>query len=391
MITDTNKPHIKACNTSIEGLLDRLDGHLKGAPVGEEGRHLRYRRSDLVLAISHPGGGNKRVAAHSYSLWCEGIGVLHSGFAYPGSSCAIALPTTSRSVHQLMGRVSSCRHVEDTWHSTDIKFTHRVDPHMFIDRAQKSASNNENDVEISNLCGRLLYLDDSEIDHLLMAHYLGGSGVELISMKAEDEAIECLRSSMIDIFLCDLNLGGTHSGVEVVRRAREIGFTGPIAVVSAETSPAKLALAKSAGAEHQLGKPYQRPVLIELLTKLHREAGAIVSGGVIYSALDDQADMEALLKAFVTEAKLLAERIQQGIRSQDFEGARQLCLNIKGSAAGYGFARLGLAAEEAIRGLDSTMSLEETRAPLRMLTLTCSRIGVRKAAKQSTGGGEKLC
>jgi CheY-like chemotaxis protein len=388
MSTDKGAAVAKGTAQKLEEILDRLDRQERDAATGpaaasaaKKTRRCQFRRSNVFVSVEQPGGGPAtRVAAHTRSLWCEGTCFLWPRFTYSGSTCAVTLVTNDKESVTLPGVITNCRHVEGALHEVEVKFKQSVDPLSFTEPTRTGAVDSQGSVELSNLHGKILHLDDSELDHKLLAHHLRGSGIELTAVKTAAEAVAALKKSMFDIFLTDLNLGSGGSGVDAVKAARAAGFSGPIVLLTAENSQGKLAVAKSAGTDHFLAKPYQRNTLVQLMIQLHKAVGAVTSGDALYSTLEDQSEVEEFLAGYVLESKQIALRIQAGIVAHDLEAVRELCLNVKGTAVGYGFGPLGLAAEEALRALDGTSSLEESRPQLRMLTLMCGQLGIRRSA-----------
>jgi CheY-like chemotaxis protein len=364
--------------SKLEDILDRLDAAAGITTSDRNQRRWNYRRMDTQACFEHPGGGVTRVSACTRSLWCEGMSLLCAGFVYSGSVFKTNLKSRDGESMGVVGTIVSCRHIDGLFHEIEVKFNQRIDPHLFIDATRNSNGESTAPVDLPSLRGKVLHLDDSEADSRLLMHHLRGSGIELKSVRKAEEALEALKTADFDIFLCDLNLGGGSDGILVVKKVREFGFCGPIVVMSAETNVSKVAAMKAAGAEHVLAKPYQRNALIQMMVKMHQQVGAIVDGEVLYSTLSDEPETDELLANYVASTQQTVKDMQKPILARDLSAVREYCLNIHGTAAGYGFIPLGLAAEEAIRALDSTMSVEEARPQIRRLTLLCGQLGLRR-------------
>lgn len=374
---DDKRTPVKAVDPRTEEILDRLERQANEAagPNSKRERRWTYRRHGLVANVEHPGGGFAKMTTHPISLWAEGIEVLCSGFTYPGSACTVVLVAKDGETISTRGVVVSCKHVERVLHYAEIKFTQRIDPHMFIDSPKGDASAQ---LDLPNLHGKILHIDDSEFDAKLLAHHLRGSNIELKAVKTPAEAMEAINSAMFDIVLCDLNLGSGHDSLALIRDIRSSGFAGPIVIMSADSHPDKLAAAKTAGADQVLAKPYARNLLVQSMIKLHQEVGAVTTGEVLYSTLGDQLGTDDLLADYVKATTNVSQQLQTAIIARDLDAVRELCLSLKGSAPGYGFATLGKAAEESLKSLDGTMSIDEAKPKLRMLMLMCSNLGLRK-------------
>ena len=388
-MTTAERAAPKPDSVRIGEILDRLDAQASEPSNATAERRKHYRRAKPSATIDHPAGGTARLVAHSRLLWSEGMVLLSAGFTYPGSIFTGTLVSSDGESMGVRGRVVDCRHVEGVYHEVEVKFSSRVDVSMFVD-APSNPGGGSAAIDLPNLQGRVLYLDDSEVDARLLGHYLKGSNIKLKSVRTAAEALAQLRAELYDIFVSDLNLDGGTDGLPVVASARADGFTGPIAVLTAETSPAKVAAVRAAGIDHVLSKPYQRNSLIQMMVTLHQLAGAVGSGEVVYSTLSDQPETEELLAAYVADVRKATQELQKATVSGDFAAVRGHCLSLRGSAPGYGFPSLGAAAEEAVEALDATLSVAHARPKLRTLLLMCDQLGIRKAAAPAKPDAERL-
>ncbi|HEY0010044.1 MAG TPA: response regulator [Tepidisphaeraceae bacterium] len=368
----------KAASNKVEEIQDRLDAQADGKASANRERRWPYRRPNINLTVEHPGGGIAKVAAYSRSLWCEGISVLCTGFSYPGSSSMIVLTSKDGGSMSVRGNIVSCRYVEGQFHEVEMKFNQRIDPHLFIEPANGATGETAAPVELQNLRARILHLDDSEADSRLLAYHLRGSGMEFKSVRTTDEALQSLREQVFDIFLSDLNLGKGIDVIPAVRVAREQEFNGPIIILTAETNPAKLAAVEAAGADQIISKPYQPTALVQTLVKLHEQVGALTIGEVIYSTLGDQPEIDELLATYVASVQQIVADLQKAVVARDLTAVRELCLNIKGTAPGYGFAPLGTAAAAAITALDASNAVNGAKPQLRALTLLSGQLALRR-------------
>jgi len=377
----------KPGEANIQSLLDRLDRVSVAAEAAGKARlkprerRYAYRRSNLGVAVEHPGGGVARFRAHARNISCGGIGLLYHGFLYARSSCNVTLRKRDNTPHMLAATVIYCRHVEGPFHLIGLRFAERLDP-LFLEAHRGEANETDELVDLPNLRGRIVHLDDSPMDHKLLEYNLRGSGIRLIPVTTPAEALAALKDGRGEILFCDLNLGRGIDGATVIRDARKQGFTGPIVVITAENGGARLAEVKAAGADRTLPKPYERRALLQVLMAVHQQVGAVASSDVVYSSLSDQPGITDLLVAYIEEVQRIVKDVEAGMVADDFSAVRELCLNIKGSAVGYGFTPLGQAAEATVKALDATMSIEEARAQLRTLTLLCGSLAVRRVGPE---------
>lgn len=393
MVSEKTLPRTKYDESQLRDILVRLDrkdkqlvAHASGAS-SDDGAERRwpYARSGITIDIEHPGGGSTRVYAYARCIWSDGISVIAGSFCYPRSTCTVTLVSKDKEKLAAHGTVTVCRHVEGAVHEWELKFNRRIDPQLFCENDKAgSDSPDAGRFDLTSLCGKILFLDDAEIFHHLLAHHLRGSGIELKFCKTPQEAMRLMDETAFDIFLVDFNLGTDGDSIRTVLHARKSGFTGPIVTLTAETSASKLAAIRTAGATHLLAKPYQRQTLLDLMIRLHNEVGAICPSASIFSSLEEQPELAGLLTEYIASTKKTAEQIGEAIKAQSLDQVRELLLNIKGSAIGYGFARLGAAAEDALKALDSTMSIDESKSRLRPVLLLCGKLSLRAAPDART-------
>jgi len=365
-------------------LLNRLDkatggaGAVPGEVRASRRKHPRwqYRQSDILLTVEHSAGGASRLLVCARNLSAGGISFLHGGYLYPGSRCIVILRKFDRQKTEVTAVVVNCRHVEGIVHEVGLKFDHRVEPRMFLQTAQPRVKGALDALELPNLRGRVLYIDDSETEQMMLAHHLQPTGVHLTMASDAPSALAQLAQEPIDIVLCVLDLGG-ESGAELIRKMRGAHFQGPIVLVTAETDDARIAEARQAGADQLLSKPYAADELLALLGELHQQVGALASSDLMYSSTEDQAGMPGLIAQYIEHARQVAEQLQRADEAEELPRVRTLCLDLKGSAPGVGFARLGDLANEALHLLDTTGSLNAAAAQIKQLRVMCERLGLR--------------
>jgi CheY-like chemotaxis protein len=376
MATEKTSP-TKHVDPKVQEILDRLDLKAQDPSLPKITNRWRYRRPGMSITIEHPAGGTARGVCHARMIWREGIALLCPNFSYPGSVCTLVLVSIEGDLMSIRGTVELCRHIQAGYHEVELKFSQCIDPQMFVESSGLGTDATPN-VEPSNLRARIIHLDDSEADAKLLAHHLRGSGIELISFRKAADALAHISSHQpFDIFLCDLNLGRDGDSLPVIRAVRnEHEFTGPIVAVTAESHPPKLAAVKEAGADSFLAKPFSRESLMKVIISLHHQVGAI-AGEMLFSSLSDQPDIEELLASYIASVKETSAHIEAAIIAKDLDTVRSLCLNVKGTAAGYGFSPLSRAAEETIRVLDSSMGIDEARPKLRSLMLMTGQLALK--------------
>ncbi len=122
---------------------------------------------------------------------------------------------------------------------------------------------------------RILVVDD---DHRIVkttCDILKIKGYEPIAAYSGEEGVEKVRSDAPDCVLMDIKMAGI-SGVEALKRMKEIVPLLPIILVSAYATDNLMEEAKRAGAYAILSKPLNFPMIFSFLTLLRKEESILV-------------------------------------------------------------------------------------------------------------------
>lgn len=113
---------------------------------------------------------------------------------------------------------------------------------------------------------KALVVDDDKITLELLTYQLTAEGFETLSAENGADGLEYVRESEFDIILTDLNLPDM-SGIEMVRRSKEISPQTEIIMVTGFGSTEKAIEATKAGAFHYVEKPVDFDELFLLIQK----------------------------------------------------------------------------------------------------------------------------
>jgi len=127
-------------------------------------------------------------------------------------------------------------------HGTVVRiFVERAEPEEEIDAPLASLSNSLTGV-------RVLVVDDEASARDAMEGILTRWGCEVSTARGVNEAVDRAREERPDVVLCDLSLGDSGTGIDVVARLREeCGPTLACAFVTGESAPERIAAARAAG------------------------------------------------------------------------------------------------------------------------------------------------
>jgi CheY-like chemotaxis protein len=117
----------------------------------------------------------------------------------------------------------------------------------------------------NNLKGlKLLVVEDSPDNRMLIQTYLKFSGAELTMAHDGEEALQKVALSTPDIILMDIQMPKLD-GHEAIRRLRADGYLRPIIALTAHAMREERQKCFEAGCSDYLTKPIQRDHLIEVL------------------------------------------------------------------------------------------------------------------------------
>ncbi len=115
-------------------------------------------------------------------------------------------------------------------------------------------------------CPRVLIVDDSETNRMLIGLLLQEMGYEISEAADGEDAIRSFDPYAHDIILMDIQMPGI-SGIEAARTLRAMGAAAPIFAVSAGTSLLDAAASEKDLFDGFIGKPIDKNLLRDLLQK----------------------------------------------------------------------------------------------------------------------------
>ena len=368
-------------------LLDQLDAReaAEDARVGRRNTRASYRRSDVHIVVHHPGGSDTERRVFTRDLSAGGMSFIHGGYLHVGTRVDVGLHRYVGGDDEVSGVVRHCDHIAGSWHAVGVKFEQRVFPKLYLD--PEHAATMIGDVrDPSSIVGRVLLLDDSDLDRRLIAHHLRHTRIELVGVGRLDQACEALANQTADrpfgLVIVDLHLADDEATIapeEVVRRSASMGVAR-VAVCTAETDPRRLRSVREAGAVGVLTKPLDGAQVVGQIAAWLGEGesgnGKLSCDGEdrIYSELTGQPGMESLVVDFVTSAHRSVNALGRSIEEGSLERCRALCVRLRGTGTSFGFACVTEAASEAVKSLDATMSVDESLVQIQRLQDTCSRL-----------------
>jgi DNA-binding response OmpR family regulator len=114
---------------------------------------------------------------------------------------------------------------------------------------------------------RVLFVDDEEMNRVLLQTQLETTGFEVTACPDGECAFKALDAGTFDIIILDVMMPPPN-GIEVCRRIRARGYTGPILFMSGWPDVETQARALAAGGSAFLPRPYRRVQLIATIQAL---------------------------------------------------------------------------------------------------------------------------
>ncbi|MGD8925411.1 MAG: ATP-binding protein [Thioalkalispiraceae bacterium] len=119
------------------------------------------------------------------------------------------------------------------------------------------------------LMGSVLLVDDSEMNQQLLGAYLTKMGVELTIADNGESAVSLAQQNNFDLIYMDMQMP-VMSGEDAVRKLRELNYTKPIIMLTANATLDDRNLCKEAGSDDFLTKPVTRQKLYEVTARYLR-------------------------------------------------------------------------------------------------------------------------
>jgi CheY-like chemotaxis protein len=186
---------------------------------------------------------------------------------------------------------------------------------------------------------RVLAVDDARDSRALMTAWAGQAGIDLDTAADGPEALRLVKAGSYSLVLLDLNLP-RKSGFEIladIRRAeKRLGRTpARIVALTASSAPGEEEKCRAAGFDGFLVKPVAKGRFQALLLEA---VGANPPAAQSIAADDFLSD---LIPGYLKNRKRDWRNMDAALKKRDFGVLESTAHQIKGSAASFGFARMG--------------------------------------------------
>ncbi len=339
-------------------------------------KRLEYRISGgLILQVRHPGGSVSNYLIRTRNLSRFGLGFLHGNFLHTGTPCIISLRRSDTNIVTVSGEVRRCRLVTGRVHEIGVHFASPIELSDYVTTLLEDTDPEKPSVEMPTLAGRVLYVDDSVNDLELIKFQLHTLGMQVVTVSNGPEALLRTQNEKFDMIMTGVWLAGM-TGPELAMSLRERGYKGPILALSADNRPETRKQALEWGCTQLLIKPYHFEDLVGFIHQQLFAGEAEGSGNspVLRSAYWSNRTMRPLIISFL-------ERLAQYIETMDKQLApggnkavlEKMCLDLKGSAAGYGYMQITEQADALFQKLKAKAPTDQLQQSYHQLVQTCHK------------------
>lgn len=324
-------------------------GVAAGAERRTEERLAYQKQAGMVVQMHHPGGTVANYMVRARNLSSRGIAFLHGGFVYTGTRCVLALMTIDNKVMRVEGQVARCQHVRGHVHDIGVQFDSPIRMRDFVAGNLLMGSSTELSMELPRLSGRVLYVEDSISDQELLKFHLGNAGVQVRSVSNGMAALELVKQTTFHVVITGVWLP-TMPGPQIAQALRDGGYAGPIIALTADERDRTRLEAVMRGCTMVLVKPY---TVEDLIGALARHLPAEKDGEPQPEAIPDTAvselwpdeRMRPLIRQFLQQLDHTIGEMRPLVdAASPDQRLVKLCLDVKGSAGGYGYPQISRAA-----------------------------------------------
>jgi PAS domain S-box-containing protein len=342
----------------VEAEPDLTSGGLR--PGQDSARWLRFSVVDTGIGI----------AADKVDLIFDRFTQADSSITrkYGGTGLGLAI---SKGLVQLMGGSIGCSSEEGKGSTFFLTAPFRIRKELEVPQAAKPAA-----IAIPPAAHaepqpvfRILIVEDSEDNLLLVKAYLKGGGFELDFAENGKIAVEKVISGPPHLVLMDLQMP-VMGGLEATRVIRQWEATTrahpiPILALTAHAAADGAGRSLEAGCNEHLTKPIKKSTLLEAMSRhLAPRIRITLPEGI-----------EGLVPKYLENVRRGIHEILASSDSKDYNIARRLGHQLKGSGAGYGFpeiTRTGAAVELAAKASDQ----DEIRSQILALATYLDRVEI---------------
>jgi CheY-like chemotaxis protein len=360
-------------NDQIQELVDELE-----RPLAHEidSRRLKRRWSvdgaRVILATLDDSGQTTRQLAVARNLSSSGVALITGKFVYPGTACTATFKNLGGDIRTESGTVVRCRHVQGRIHDVGVRLKSAVDPREFIEFGEANGFSTEH-VDLTELKGVVLIVEDSRADQKLFSQYFNGSGLELLFSQDGEGGLMMLDDQPDLVFVGDRLRD--MSGIDFILQARRGAYGGPVVLLVTGLASEQRDLASGAGANELLVKPCPPELMHQAAAEyLLTQSTRCQEAGRIETTVDLSVISAELVCGYIDSMIEECESLADAIEKKEIERVKQVLRSIHGSSGSYGFASVGVFAEQALDHVEESGSIDVSMMPLQRIIGMCQQV-----------------
>jgi CheY-like chemotaxis protein/HPt (histidine-containing phosphotransfer) domain-containing protein len=337
-------------------------------PAERRAMRLDYAAEQMVATITHPNGQQVTYSVVPRNLSQWGVAFLHGRFVYPNSPVVLLMPMRGGTWQQIAGRIVRCRHVSGMMHEVSAQFDVAITVSEFVsvtrEQEMKLVCETEARMDADAIAQakrgggqeKAVIFSTSNIEVQLLQHWMSQLGITAEWAVNEESLGDLIRETGATLVVVDLGVD-SGPGLAAMRALRSNGqYNGLMLALSADESKPLREEAMTGGANAFVVKPISGVgALQQCLSKLRNEQHSPVpvshAGDALYSTMMQDPEMRPLIGAFVRNVTALGQRLEESLKAGDRDQLLRLCLDIKGSGGGYGFAIISQSAMHVLAEL----------------------------------------
>ncbi|MGH7244236.1 MAG: PilZ domain-containing protein [Phycisphaerales bacterium] len=350
----------------LAALLKRLDEADGALSKNRRFKRRQFRLASLDMEVHHTGGVPTRLNVVCRNISSGGAALLHNSFLHVGTKVILNFRNASRGNVSVIGKVAHCGHVRALVHQLGIKFDQPIKPADFLQLDPLEDWFTLENVKDDEMRGCIVLTGTSDMEGKLVQSFLKGTEVRLRC--ANDQATAFANAAEgADLIIADPDQQKFDLGA-FIRAAHDAGLAVPILVVTARGPDERRKILTELEPAAVLAKPLTRDVFARALGEfliVGRSAASTVS-----SMLTTDEKM-SLLPEFVRSLNASAGDLRGLLERSELDATQAICSQIASAAPPMGFAGIGALADQAVRSLTQTRSVESSKAALQRVIGAC--------------------
>lgn len=206
---------------------------------------------------------------------------------------------------------------------------------------KRSEKLSENVIQVPELEGQILIVEDSKDIQELMKLIIKRTGVDIDIVQNGEEAIRAATESKYDLVLMDIQMP-VMDGLTAIKELKQLDYNQPIVAMTANAMKKDRDKYFAEGFTDFISKPVNQNYLYLILTrylKTKRDT-ANMDSFITSSLLADEPDLIDLVDKFIIRIPVLKDDINKAFTDNNYDELARIIHQLKGVGGGYGYSML---------------------------------------------------